>query len=309
MFVVQRISQPRAQLEQLGSKEKFWFRVDDGKSLFKATQKHPDGSPTGEDWAEKIACELASLLGIPHVHYDLAVWVNGADHRGSVCANFVPQNWFLVHGNELLQQRDSHYPKAPAYKFKVVEHTIDAVFSIVTNMQPPPEPFCQGLPELVSDAPGVFAGYLLLDAWTANQDRHHENWGALRKNGTLCLAPTFDHGASLARNCTDQEREERMKTRDVRRTLDAFVSKAKSAFFKAGIPDKPLTPLAAWTEWSSRTPAAAAAWTARLESVDETQVLALLEQIPSTHMTATERQFTRKLLELNRRRILDGGAS
>lgn len=309
MFDVQEINKPRAQLEQLGSKQKFWFGVDDGKSLFKATQTHPDGTPTGEDWAEKIACELAALLGIPHVHYDLAVWINGATHRGSVCANIVPRNWFLVHGNELLQERDSHYPKDPAYKFKVVEHTIDAVYAVVATMQPPPEPFCQGLPEPVSDAPGVFAGYLLLDAWIANQDRHHENWGALRKNGTLYLAPTFDHGASLARNCTDQEREERMKTRDNRRTLATFVTRAKSAFFKAGIPDKPLTPLDAWTDWSHRTPAAASAWTARLASVDETQLSALLEQVPPAHMTATERQFTLKLLELNRRRILDGGAS
>ncbi|PKN25743.1 MAG: phosphatidylinositol kinase [Deltaproteobacteria bacterium HGW-Deltaproteobacteria-22] len=309
MFDVQRISQPRAQLEQLGSKEKFWFGVDDQKTLFKATQKHPDGTPTGEDWAEKIACELAARMGIPHVHYDLASWVNGAEHRGSVCGNFVPRGWFLVHGNELLQERDSSYPRDPAYKFKVVEHTIDAVFAIVSKMRLPPEPFDQGLPAPVMDAPGVFAGYLLLDAWIANQDRHHENWGALRKNGSLCLAPTFDHGASLARNCTDSEREERMTTRDARRTLAAFVRKAKSAFFSAGITDNPLTPLAAWMEWSRRTPAAAAAWTARLESVDETQVLALLDQVPRTHMTETERRFTLKMLELNRRRILDGDAS
>ena len=54
--------------------------------------------------------------------------------------------------------------------------------------------FCQ----CVFTASDVFVGFILLDAWFANQDRHHENWGALRDD-VLRLAPTFDHGASLAR--------------------------------------------------------------------------------------------------------------
>jgi hypothetical protein len=42
-------------LEPLGTKPKFWFRTEAGDGcLFK--EARPD---TGEDWAEKIACELA----------------------------------------------------------------------------------------------------------------------------------------------------------------------------------------------------------------------------------------------------------
>lgn len=50
-----------AQLEQLGTKGKFWYRDSSGKRvLFK------EGRPgTGENWAEKIACEIAELLGLP----------------------------------------------------------------------------------------------------------------------------------------------------------------------------------------------------------------------------------------------------
>jgi hypothetical protein len=55
-------------VEQLGTKTKFWYRDAQGVlTLFKAEERG-----TGEDWAEKIACELAELLGIPHVHYELA---------------------------------------------------------------------------------------------------------------------------------------------------------------------------------------------------------------------------------------------
>ncbi len=55
--------------EQLGTKEKFWLRIDGHRYLFKI------GRPgTGENWSEKIAAKLAELLGLPHAHYDLSVW-------------------------------------------------------------------------------------------------------------------------------------------------------------------------------------------------------------------------------------------
>jgi hypothetical protein len=48
--------------EQLGSRPKFWYRVagDNQPWLFKYTREH-----TGEDWSEKIASEVAKLLGVP----------------------------------------------------------------------------------------------------------------------------------------------------------------------------------------------------------------------------------------------------
>ena len=41
--------------EEMGSKEKFWFRKPDGSDwLFKFPKEN-----TGEHWAEKIACKIA----------------------------------------------------------------------------------------------------------------------------------------------------------------------------------------------------------------------------------------------------------
>lgn len=58
------------QLEQLGTKAKFWYQSDDGRQvLFK--EGRPD---TGENWAEKVCCEVARLLDVPHAEYELAVW-------------------------------------------------------------------------------------------------------------------------------------------------------------------------------------------------------------------------------------------
>ena len=80
----------------------------------------------------------------------------------------------------------------------------------------------------------------MLDAWIANQGRHHENWVALWDGTEMRLAPTFDHGAALARNLLDSEREERLTTRDRNRTLAAFAEKGRSAFYNSPAEPRPL---------------------------------------------------------------------
>jgi hypothetical protein len=69
VFPIQLIDSGNAEaLEPLGTKRKFWFTDATGRRLlFKAEERG-----TGEDWAEKLGCELARLLGLPHVHYELA---------------------------------------------------------------------------------------------------------------------------------------------------------------------------------------------------------------------------------------------
>jgi len=90
-------------LEPLGTKPKFWFRNEAGDwCLFKEARPN-----TGEDWAEKIACELARLLRLPHAEYDLAEW---RGRSGVVCQSFVPDGGHLEHGNELLAAVVPAYP-------------------------------------------------------------------------------------------------------------------------------------------------------------------------------------------------------
>lgn len=55
--------------EDLGTKEKFWYRHDNLNYLYKKTRQN-----TGEDWSEKIASELCSLLDLPHAIYELATF-------------------------------------------------------------------------------------------------------------------------------------------------------------------------------------------------------------------------------------------
>ena len=81
----------------------------------------------------------------------------------------------------------------------------------------------------------MFVAYLLLDVLVSNQDRHHENWGIINDDTRTYLAPTFDHAASLGRNECDSVRLKRIASKDAKYRVEAYVVRARSAFY--GSPD------------------------------------------------------------------------
>jgi len=286
-------------LEPLGTKRKYWYRHDGVRILFKAEERG-----TGEDWAEKVSCELAALLGLPHVHYDLAE-EKGTGTPGVICASCAAPPVSLVLGNEILLALDEDYPVEQGQKYKVKAHTVDAVASAVDLIRPPPAVWLASVPRGIETALDVFVGYILLDAWVANQDRHHENWGVLCDKKALRLAPTFDHGSALARNHTDADRKKRLQSNDVNQQIPTFASKAKSAFFENRTAKRPLTTRAAWQAFAERAPQAAAIWLERLSAIDAPTVQSVLDSIPPARMSAVCRAFTQELLRTNQHYLLE----
>ena len=70
-YPVEKVPQEWAlEHEEMGSKTKFWYRRPDGRSIWLFKYPHPG---TGEHWAEKIAAEVARLIGIPHPVTRLAI--------------------------------------------------------------------------------------------------------------------------------------------------------------------------------------------------------------------------------------------
>ncbi len=299
MFPVHRIRASAATaVEYLGTKSKFWFREGDRLLLFKAEERG-----TGEDWAEKIACELAALLGLPHVHYEMA-YDDENERPGVVCETCAPAPLSLAHGNQLLLDRDPAYPANVQQRYRSSAHTVDAVFACLRGLDRPRPEWCGALPPGIDSAVDVFAGYLLLDAWVANQDRHHENWGAIWDEQQLSLAPSFDHGAALARNLSDEERHERLTSRDVNRRIPHFAGRAKSALYADVGASQSLSTVAAWRAFAERAPTAAA-WQRQLALISHSAVASILQRIPPERMSAVCRQFTLDLLGENRLRLLE----
>ena len=145
----------------------------------------------------------------------------------------------------------------------------------------------------------------MLDAWIANQDRHHENWGAIWDGSAWRLAPTFDHGAALARNLLDEEREERLTSKDRNRTVAAFAAKGRSAFYASPADRRPLELRDAFRAFAAQVPNAGRGWLDRLRAVNPDEIRQVLEQVPRTRMSEVCKHFTLELLQTNQRRLLE----
>lgn len=286
--------------EQMGTKFKFWYLdARHGYCLFK------EGNPnTGEDWAERIAAELCELLGMPHAIYKLAVWQN---RRGVITPNFLRENEGLIPipGNEVLFGRDESYPMQQ--RFKVRKHNIDTIFTTFEPLRVtlPREP----VPPHITTAQQVFLGYLMLDAWIGNTDRHHENWALIGclEDGALTyrLAPTHDHASSLGAILLDEERADRLATKDRNRTVEAYAAKGRSAIFGSETDTKPLSLIDAFRAASAHNPQASKIWLERLENVSIEAIKEVIERIPEERATDTTKEFSTRLLEVNRRRLLE----
>jgi hypothetical protein len=280
--------------EQLGTKPKFWFQGENSVNyLFK------EGRPgTGDDWSEKVASELCNLLGLPHADYDLAVWKG---KRGVVCPTFVPEGGRLVHGNELLAEAVSEYPARQF--FRVGQHTLSSVLAIMED-EFIRVPIGWGMWPSGMLAIDVFVGYLMLDAWVANQDRHHENWALVIREPAIYLAPTYDHASSLGSNETDQNRKDRLTTRDRGRSIERYVERARSAFFLSPSNPKPLSTVDAFHYAGKVRPAAARGWLESLAKLSWRDVQMIFEQIPRGLISDVAIEFALTMLALNRQRLL-----
>lgn len=303
MFPVIEVDENAAEsTEQLGTKEKFWFRHPElGRCLFKVSRQN-----TGEDWSEKIAAELCNLLGLPHARYELAI---SGDMYGTISPSFMPEGGALIHGNELLLQLVPGYGDA-ASGYRVPQHTIDLVLNTIGNED-------VNLPLDWTPLDGihlgveVFVGYLLLDAWIGNTDRHHENWALIERFAAtsggapdLHLAPTYDHASSLGRNELDENRQRRMVSRDKNFTVEAYVQKARSALYLNADDRRPVTQLEAFRHAAQRYPAGASVWLDRLASIPMAEVDILFERIPVDRLSPIASEFARRILLINRDKLL-----
>lgn len=291
MFPIIAVPDDAADLqEQLGTKPKFWF--GDKPSLFKEIREG-----TGEDWSEKVASELAELLGIPHAEYDLALWKG---RRGVVTDSFLPSGSRLIHGNELLAKIVPQYPTTKF--FRVRQHSLRVVTTLV-QISKTPIGFVL-LPD-VRTAVDVFIGYLMLDAWIGNQDRHHENWGlVLTKDGSVHLAPSYDHASCLGRIESDIEKHERLTTKDKNRTVEYYIGKASSAFYASPTSKKSLSTLDAFRSAARYRQVAGLTWLKRLEAVLPDQTEQILRLVPPDRISEVAVHFSQRMLELNRLRLL-----
>ncbi|WP_418114367.1 HipA domain-containing protein [Vibrio scophthalmi] len=288
--------------EDMGTKSKFWYTDPDTKEqyLFKSTHTEDKrGTPVirvGDDWAEKIACEIAECLGIPHAKYDLA---NHNGEQGIRSANFSTAGDTLVFGNTLLERVTS------VLKLELEEgqrcQEVSRVYLVLDKViQAPPRDWINT--QNINSAPAVFIGYLMLDCLISNQDRHNENWALIGDKVQLCLAPSFDHAASLGRNESDEKRQTKLTTRDRNQTVEHYVKKCKSHFYHQ---KRQLKTLEAFSFFSVLNPDAAIEWIERLEELESETIKDIVESVPNFIMSDVSKKFCIAIIEANKTRILN----
>src|SRR3989338_2639123 len=289
-YPVHSISAQPAWIEQMGSKPKFWFRQPDDEQqwLFKFSREG-----TGEDWAEKIAAEIAGILDISAPGVELAEF---SGRRGSISRSFVRQRegWNLIHGNELLGDY------VPGYRRELVfhqsEHTLTNILTVLGRIFPDSQQLQAQI--------GQLAGYLTLDALIGNTDRHHENWGVLRRTtvaGSLeaVLAPSFDHASSLGRNAPQEERERRLHEG----SLETYARRGRGGIYATASDLRGANPLELVLQVAPTMPEAFQPWLARVRALPPATIQSIINAVPETLMDSTAKRFTVALVDYTRTQL------
>ena len=214
--------------------------------------------------------------------------------RGVVCKSVLSQNFAerLVHGNELLREAD------PDYNLKISRenpgYTVEAVRSALEHVHPPRE---SSDLEWMSGF-DVWSGYLVLDAWVAGRDRHHENWAVIDRADGRALSPSFDHGNALGFQVSDSEAAKLVANAP---RLERWAERGRSHHFA----QKPTLVRLAREAISACNEHVGAYWLQRLQELPSEAIEKTIAVIPGDIMSDPSRRFVLSLLELNRRRLTD----
>lgn len=279
--------------EQMGSKDKFWVRLPSDRNLwlFKYSRVSA-GRITGEHWAEKIAAEVATVLGVPHAQVELAV-LDG--HPGSLSQRFAQlaranANVELVHGNVLLAGYVTGYDRNKQNKQS--DHTLGNILKVVESLFSSPRERVAAMRQL--------AGYLVLDALILNTDRHHENWGVLRTTNrdqtvSYQIAPSFDHASSLARN----EPPEKLGCWLLEKgRVEAYMQGAHGGIYLEENPARGANPYTIAAKAMQQWPEYFAYWQDVLDNVEQQAIDRAVDRVPDSVMVMEQKEFVKALLAL-----------
>lgn len=292
--------------ETVGAEEKLWVKGRDARWLFKPVTTNSTGQRQGEDWSEKAAAHLAGHLGVPCATVELAV---RDDVEGSLSRDLRPARYEMQSGALFLIDR-----KAPGFvsarelgddaaaKKRRPGHSLANIKAALGGVLGPPD---RALPDSF-DAFDTFTGYLILDAWIGNRDRHDENWSVLVPavgNDPVRLCGSYDQAGGLGFNVRDAERDRRLR-QGHGHDVAAFARRGTAWRFENG-PDKPMRTLVelAVDALDMASGDARAYWVDVIARLDSVETTALFERIEP--MSEPARRFAGRLLEINGGRLRD----
>lgn len=273
----------RSHPEAMGTRSKFWYRQPGSPNrwLFKFPRED-----TGEHWAEKIAAETASYIGVFHGRVELAEYDG---YRGSATESFARRVRELRHGNEVLAATVPGYDRSQ--RFGQSQHTLKNIWRALDEL------FVS--PLAIQRAQRDFAGYLVLDAVIGNTDRHHENWGLLIRasgmNFRIRIAPSFDHASSLGRELSDDQRKRRLESGQI----GDYSERGRGGIYWSETDRRAPSPIELVRRSAQVYPRSFASILNRASALDERRIWEIVERIPDDWMSDPARDFAVALMCYN----------
>lgn len=272
----------------MGSKKKFWY-LNNPDDQIKWLFKYPKQN-TGQHWAEKIAAEVAGLLGILHAKVELAVF---NEKKGSVTESFARGGRELIHGNQILEMAIDGYD--PSVEKKNFNHTLANIWRVMEHT------FVE--PEAVKRAKLGIAEYMVLDALIGNTDRHHENWGILRKrtgdHWKGFLAPSFDHASSLGRELQDVRRDKYL----TENRMGNYAEKGRGGIYWSKDEQHGPSPVELVRRAANNFPELFRSALMKLEKLDKDSIVNSVNCVPDDWMTLSARTFAIELMHYNLKQL------
>ena len=308
--------------EGRGTRPKAWVRIP------------PEGDPwllkiprpnTGEHWAEKIAAEIGSLIGVECAQVELARCSEQAAFDrllregqeppprqaqssllATICRSFLPDasattaECHFFHGWEVLQHVIDGYDTA--LRFGQRDHNVKNISTALaqwmgvgtTNPMP-------GWDQAMED----MASYALLDGIIGNTDRHHENWmiAWVHDCGDMHIEimPSFDHASSLGRELTDDKRRQILESDGVSR----YVRRGRGGVYVDSRRPRAPSPLGLSRLVCRWRPDVARNILDRIHDLSELDVRDAVQRVPSEFMSDTAKEFACQVVLTSTRELLE----
>ena len=323
-YPVVSVTTPASILESKGSREKFWvvIETDDIPWLLKFPRPG-----TGEHWAEKVAAEVGSLIGVNCARVELArcaevqlvlgqtheqqqgQWDRYRGRLGTVCRSFVvpaieslPGSELqcdFFHGCDVLDAMTEGYN--PYVRFGQRQHNVKNVVVALTDLAAVgslnPMPHWDVMLEQLTS-------YALLDGLIGNTDRHHENWMLARVYGPGYdqweEAPSYDHASSLGRELSDERRRQILASSGMLR----YLQRGRGGVFVNDRRQRALPPIRLAQLLCRWAPRFTRRTLERIGDVSDSDIRNVIEGVPSEFMSGMAKDFAYELVATSKSELL-----
>lgn len=161
--------------------------IIDSKSGTIGLFKERKSDSTTDNFSEKIASELAHIIGLECAKIDLAIR-NGK--FGLISYKINLENEIIQEGINYISKIYPYYNRDNLVDEKSNEkYSLDIILNSIKGLN------------LEKDLFKIF----IFDCIIGNTDRHHSNWATIRNENGIRICPIYDNASSLCSYTTDQQ--------------------------------------------------------------------------------------------------------